>query len=76
MEKLRKVRICLEDGSMLKAPEVMDIGQHYYMLNGKEIKTIHKKDVMDIEYGSKIQENDSSEYVRRDDGSCVSGKCN
>ena len=75
MEKLKEVKIMLLDGKNISIDEVMDIGQYYYLLNGKNIESIKKSDVADIKYKSKTKINDSSKYVKGDDGSCVTGNC-
>ena len=65
----------LLDGSITKSKEAMDIGAYYYVLKGATVIAIKKTDVAQIEWRTKTQENDSSKYVRGDDGSCTTGKC-
>ena len=75
MEKLVKVKIMLIDGGQTKAPEALDVGQYYYLLNGKKINQVKKSDVAQITYDSKEETNDNSKYIKPDFGSCVQGEC-
>ena len=72
MEKMTKVRILLMDSSAINSPEVLDVGNYYYLLNGQNINQIAKSDVAQITYATREETHDSSQFIKEDDGSCTS----
>ncbi len=64
MEKLKKVKMILLDGTQIDVSEVMDIGQHYYLLSGQNVESVKKVNVAQISWESKVKVNDNSKYVK------------
>ena len=75
MEKLTKVKMILIDGGQIKADEALDVGAYYYILKGNDVLPIRKSNVAHLECKSRTKENDSSKYVKGEDGSCITGSC-
>jgi len=72
MEKLTKVKIMLINGDKLDCEEVLDVGNNYYYIKGNNVREISKSQVAQIQWFEKETTNDSSKYIKGDDGSCTS----
>ncbi len=67
MEKLTNVEMILFTHESLSTKEVLDVGGYYYILNGKNVRSIKKSDVGQIRYENKKSCNDSSKYVKQNE---------
>ena len=65
MEKMFNFKATMEDGEVINAEEVLDVGGYYYISDGPKIRSINKFKIAELEYTRKEHCSDSTAYQRK-----------